>query len=303
MPRTDEDVPAEEHDVAAFEVGPLGPGDLLQRKGRAGRDHGTAGSAAHHVGHQVPQSEALLETVRQTQGGLDHGVTDDDHGIAHEDLQGDRGELDEQVLFRLGQLRRPVGEDPPGGQESCQAVELVRAAGVSVRIGLGPASTGRVPSQLTESPGQKGERRLGPRRIGGESEVERTPHHHLGQPVPFAMHPDAAFHRSADRTRGRPTAGDARPRHTRRAHPRYQHHQRGPRRPPPHRAPRRRGRPARLGPRPLPGGRPAARTPCHDHALVIPAQQPAQLPDPAGIDLTTAHPVLTGPLGPTRGAL
>ncbi|MFI1189736.1 hypothetical protein [Streptomyces californicus] len=50
---------------------------------------------------------------------------------------------------------------------------------------------------------------------------------------------------------------------------------------------------------------PAAPTarPATDHAPVIPAQQPAPMPEPANLDLTTARPALTGPLAPPPAPL
>ncbi|MEU0100447.1 hypothetical protein [Streptomyces sp. NPDC006267] len=57
---------------------------------------------------------------------------------------------------------------------------------------------------------------------------------------------------------------------------------------------------AAAGPAPVPSpaAAPPLVRPATDHALIIPAQQPAPLPDPADLDLTTAHPVLTGPPPP-----
>ncbi|MFK0142532.1 hypothetical protein [Streptomyces murinus] len=48
-----------------------------------------------------------------------------------------------------------------------------------------------------------------------------------------------------------------------------------------------------------PGPAPArVRSPATDHAPVIPAQQPAPMPEPADLNLTIARPVLTGPFPP-----
>ncbi|MET9778840.1 hypothetical protein ABZ023_32095 [Streptomyces sp. NPDC006367] len=57
--------------------------------------------------------------------------------------------------------------------------------------------------------------------------------------------------------------------------------------------------PARV---PSPAAPPPAR-PATDHAPVIPAQQPAPMPEPADLDLTTARPALTGPLPPPPAPL
>jgi hypothetical protein len=65
------------------------------------------------------------------------------------------------------------------------------------------------------------------------------------------------------------------------------------------------------GPRRVPpqGPHPAAAAPTHPHrttsqpAATIPAQQAAQIPEPADLDLTNSRPVLTGPLAPPPAPL
>ncbi|MGA4541929.1 hypothetical protein ACPA54_18270 [Uniformispora flossi] len=186
----DEEVGAEQHDVAAFEERAAGVGDAVEGDGAARRDDGVPGAAGDEVGDEGAEPVALLEAVREAQRRLDHGVADDDHRVADEDLEGDRGELGEEGLFVGREFDRAVDGDAARGQEVREGVELRGAAREAVRVRLGPALAGEVGGAADEACREEAEGAVPGGQCRREGEVEGAADDDLGETVPLPVDPD-----------------------------------------------------------------------------------------------------------------